>query len=279
MTLCDRFSEDLAAQVYADLGADEERALNAHLLSCAGCREELRGLQRLALNLRPEVMFPREPEVDWESFARSTVQRATGFRPSYRKSRGVAGLAAWCRQVLRAPGLAVASAGLLVLAGVALGTFGVLTFKTRESLPAVVSAENQAETILPRSMLANIERSAAQGSARRYLSESRALLMSLIATPLRCEKDTVDIKDERAKALELIRRQRLIADDLQTLPLARAQDICRDLENVFIEIASLNDCAKVEQITELRKLVASRQLLLRLDLVADQLKKGTTSDV
>ena len=85
----------------------------------------------------------------------------------------------------------------------------------------------------------------------------------------------MDIKDERAKALELIRRQRLIADDLQTLPLARAREVCRDLENIFIEIASLNDCAPPSQIADLGRLVASRQLLLRIDLVADQLRKGT----
>jgi hypothetical protein len=279
MAPCDRFRADLAGHLYADLGDDEERALQAHLLSCVECRDELRSLQTLSLKLRPEVMFPHESEVDWEAFALSTVQRATGFRPGRRRARAASGLVTWCRQVLRAPGLAVASAGLLVLVGVALGTYGVLTFRAPEPLPSVAELEKPSGMILPGSMLANIERSSAQGSARRYLSESRALLMSLIATPLRCEKDSVDIKDERAKALELIRRQRLIADDLQSLPLARAQEVCRDLESLFIEIASLNDCARAEQISELRKLVASRQLLLRLDLVADQLKKGITSDV
>jgi len=276
MTPCDRFREDLAAHLYGDLLAGEESALQAHLDSCIGCREDLRGLQRVSMEMRPEVMFPREREVDWEAFARSTVHRATGFRPASRRSRGVAGLAEWFRQVVRAPGLATVSATLLVLAGVALGTYGVGTFRGSQPNPSPAEAEKHPGMILPGSMLANIERSSAQGSTRRYLSESRALLVSLIATPLHCEKDSVDIKDERAKALELIRRQRLIADDLQTLPLARAQEICRDLENLFIEIASLNDCARAEQIGELRKLVASRQLLLRLDLVADQLKKGIT---
>ena len=88
-----------------------------------------------------------------------------------------------------------------------------------------------------------------------------------------CDKDTVDIKDERAKSLELIRRQKLLADDLQTLPLARAQDVCHDLERLLIEIASLNDCARSDQIRELRELVESRQLLLRLQLVNDEMKK------
>lgn len=280
MTPCDRYRANLAAHIYDDLAADDERALQAHLAGCDGCREEMRGLQRVSLGLRPGVMFPREAEVDWESFARSTVQRATGFRSTSRGARREFSLAGWWSQVFRAPALAAATAGLLILVGAGLGTYGVMRLRTPGPAPAAVAVvERPAEMVIPGAMLANIEQSSARGSARRYLSESRALLMSLIATPIHCEKDTVDIKDERAKALELIRRQRLIADDLQTLPLARAQEICRDLENLFIEIASLNDCARAEQIGELRRLVASRQILLRLDLVADQLKKGTTSDV
>jgi putative zinc finger protein len=281
MAPCDRFREDLAAHIYDDLDPAESRALKDHLSGCEACREELRGLQRVSLGLRSEVMFPRESEVDWEALARSTVQRATGFQKRTAAGRGAFSPAALWAALTRAPGLAAASAGLLILAGVALGTFGVLRLAPAGPAPGTVAAPGRsAEMVIPGAMLANIEQSSARGSTSRYLSESRALLMSLIATPIHCEKDSVDIKDERAKALELIRRQRLIADDLETIPLARAKEVCRDLENLFIEIASLNDCARAEQIAELRRLVESRQLMLRLDLVTDQLKKkGTTTDV
>jgi len=282
MTPCDRFREELAAHIYADTAPGEERELQSHLGECAGCREELRALQLVALKLRPEVMFPDESRIDWEAFTRSTVQRATGLRP---RAAGASkfSLSAWWHQVVRAPGLATAAAGLFILIGAGLGTYGVLSFRSPEPPPVSAAqagaAAQPAEMIIPGAMLANMERSSARSGARRYLSESRALLMSLIATPIHCEKGAVDIKDERAKALELIRRQRLIADELQTLPLSRAKDICRDLENLFIEVASLNDCAKAEQIADLRKLVESRQLLLRLNLVDDQLTKGARSDV
>jgi len=283
VTACDQVRGDLAAHIYGDLETEADRALAEHLAGCSACREELRGLQRVAQRLRSEALeaiFPREAEVDWQAFARSTVQRATGYRTRARKDRAQPGLASWWWQVLSAPGWAGAAAGLLLLAGAAAGTYGVLSLRPAEQ-PAVAAAAAlpRAETLIPGAMLANLEATTARSGTERYLSESRALLLSLLGAPIHCEKDTLDIKDERKKSLELIRRQRLIADDLESLPLARAQDVCRDLERLFVEIASLSDCARAEQIRELRDLVESRRLLLRLDLVADEMKRATARDI
>src|SRR5882672_11708600 len=108
MTPCDRFREELAAHIYADTSPEAERDLQSHLGECAGCRDELRALQLVALKLRPEVMFPDESSIDWEAFTRSTVQRATGSRPRASREAGFS-LAAWWRQVARAPGLVMAA--------------------------------------------------------------------------------------------------------------------------------------------------------------------------
>lgn len=285
MTSCDRFRGDLAAHLYGDLDDEQRQTLESHLADCAGCREELRALQRTSLLLSPEAMFPREREVDWEAFARSTVRRATGYRPAAgrRPSPAAAGVGflSWLRLVMRAPGWAAVAAGLLVVVGAAVGTYSVFTLRSPEPSPVLVAeaAPLDAPVNLPEAMLTKIEATSAREGTRRYLAESRALLTSLLGTSIKCQKDTVDIRDERARSIDLLRRQRLIADGLESLPLARAKDVCRDLERLLLEIASLNDCAKAEQIQELKRLVESRQILFRLDLVADDMKRGSSTHV
>lgn len=276
---CDVFRVDLAAHVYGDLPDDAARALEAHLRDCSGCREELRSLQRTSAALDERVMFPREAEVDWDAFAAATVRKALGAGAA----SPAPGLAAWLQQVLRAPGWAAAAAALLLVAGVTLGLWGAgaLSGGSPPPLPAMAGggARIPQENLIPAAMLADISASTAKAGTKKYLNESRALLTSLLAVPVRCGDDTVDIAVERKKSLQLLRRQRLIADQLESLPLARAREVSMDLEQLFMEILSLSDCARAEQVVELRRLVERRQLLLRLELLSDEMERSGSRDV
>jgi hypothetical protein len=275
---CDAFRVDLAAHLYGDLPDDAARALESHLKGCAGCREELRGLQRASAALDDQVMFPHESEVDWDAIAGETVRRALGA------GRGRAGLAGWFGQILRSPGWSAAAAVALLVAGIAigLGGSGILTEAPATGPRTVEGGLNPriAETnLIPAAMLADISATTARAGTRKYLKESRGLLTSLLAVPMRCGEDTVDIAAERKKSLQLLRRQRLIADQLESLPLARAREVSLDLEELFMEILSLSDCARTEQITHLRNLVEKRQLMLRLELLADEMDRSGGKDV
>ncbi|MBI3448090.1 MAG: zf-HC2 domain-containing protein [Acidobacteria bacterium] len=156
MTPCEKYREEIAAHVYGDLDPAAEAALERHLASCPGCREELRGFQRVALSLQPEVMFPEESRIDWDAFARSTVQRATGFRPLASQPSRAGILAVLWRVVSRAPALAAAGVSLLVVAGVALGTYAALGSRGAGPDAAAV-AGGATGMILPSAMLTNIE--------------------------------------------------------------------------------------------------------------------------
>jgi len=282
MKACDHFGPELAAFIYGDLSADETKKVETHLESCAGCREELRALQRAALSLNASETFPEESEVDWAAFTASTVQRARGFKPAAAR-KGRQGFLAWLDQIRRAPVWAAAAGGLVLLVGVAAGTYATLTLRPGgegavEMGMGLMPSVGVVPAMLPQQMLDDIEAYSAKAGTRRYLAESRAMLVSLLGSPLRCKEGNVDIRDERAKSLQLIRRQHLLADDLQSLPLSRAQDVCKDLERLLLEIASLDDCARAEQILELRKLVEQKQLLLRIDLLSDEMARSAPTD-
>ncbi len=285
---CERYRIDLTALLYGDLPREEAAALEEHLEACAGCREELRDLKMTALSLDRTPLSPRESEVDWEAFAAATVQRARGYRAGQAARRAAAAgwsLAGLWRQPIRlTPAWASAAGALLLVVGVAVGTYGALSLMTPEpiqGIPPQVVLVPTSEVVarLPQPMLDGIEAHTARAGTERYIADSRALLMSLLASPIRCTKETVDIKDERSRSLQLIRRQRLIADQLEDLPLARAQDVCRDLEQLLLEIIDLSDCARSEQILELRDLVQRRQLLLRMELLADEMARSAPRDV
>jgi hypothetical protein len=283
---CDACRENLAAYLYDDLEDDARGALERHLAGCAACREEQRGLQRTLLRLRTDAAFPSEAQVDWEAFSRSTVQRATGYKASRKHAPApeTAPRIPWWSLLRTTPGWTGAAAGLLVMLGAGLmyglmGGAAVPRDPGTGSVPVIIGTiAEQAPARLPRPMLANIEESSARTSTQKYLSESRGLLMSLLSTTESCGKGMVDIKDDRARALELLRRQKFLEDDLQRLPLARAQDICHDLEGLLLEVASLNDCAPASHLGEIRSLVDERSLLLRLELVRDELKRGSAID-
>ena len=277
MTPCERHRENLAAHLYGELEAAESRALQAHLGVCASCREELRGLQRVANLLTDEVLFPHEKEVDWKAFSRATVQRATGFKVAAPRASG---FLAWWAQVRHAPVWASAAAALLLAAGAAVGTWGVMSFRSPEQVPVLIQTTPAAlQARLPQSMLSDLEASSAREGTQSYLSESRALLLSLLGPPISCDGSTIDIRDERVRSLDLIRRQRLIADDLERLPLARAREVCRDLSLFLMEVASLDDCVTAAQIRNLRDLAESRQLLLRIELLTDEMERGSATNV
>jgi hypothetical protein len=275
--MCEKFGADLAAYVYGDLLPDEIRELEVHVDTCRACSSELRGLQRTALSLKPESLFTRESEVDWGAFASATVKRATGFQAN--RSRGNSSFLDWVDRMWRRPGLAAAAAGVLLMVGAALGTYGAFSLRQEQPLVIQTNGAVVGPTVparLPASMLDDIEAFSAKAGTQKYLSESRAMLVSLLGSPIKCKKDSVDIRDERAKSLQLIRRQRLLANELNQLPLARAKQVCGDLERLLMEIVTLNDCAKAEQILELRKLVQEQQLLYRIDLLSDQMARSAT---
>jgi len=99
------------------------------------------------------------------------------------------------------------------------------------------------------------------------------VLVSMMDVNIHCEKGKVDISAERAKATELLRRQRLIAAELNRMPLARAQDVCNDLEKLLLEVASLADCAHDDDIRTIRDLVDKRQILVRMELLSQELAR------
>ncbi|OLD64486.1 MAG: hypothetical protein AUI47_05790 [Acidobacteria bacterium 13_1_40CM_2_68_5] len=252
---CRAAQSALPLRYYAALSAGEEATLARHLSSCAGCAREWEALRRVLDAAGPSNVFPRESEVDWEVFARAVVARARA--------------AAWRGAITLWAGLAAAA---LVIA--TLWTLSP-TLRRRDAgggsptPPVRLTAESA------RASAREIEDRLARRSAARYLSDSRALLMSLVQVPTRCRKPggQLDMSLEAERSRQLLRRKNLYEGDLDSLRDQRLAALLRQLEPVLMQMASLQDCAPADQIRELRDQIERRQFLLHIDLVTRDLQR------
>ena len=272
MSRCESFQEDLTLQASGDLSPSELARLETHLAACAACAREQQALARLVGALGKAARPAREHEIDWERFAvettarvhRESAPRVTAFRPR--------------------PRFALRPAFLLKAAGVflAVGLTAMLVHRTSapDSAgpdPAVANSRPAVEPVateVSADMQDRVERSLARQNTHRYLEQSRAVLMNVLDTPVRCTRNEIDISAERQRSLELLRRKQLLRTDLDRPELARAANLCDQLEGILMEISTLKDCADLERIQELRAAVQRNQLLVKIR-VAEQELGGT----
>jgi len=295
---CDGWRESLIDLRYGLLSEASERDTRAHLAACAACAAEMESLKLLGESLAPQPgdLFGREAEVDWSRFAQRTVamaltaaeadaaaDAAAGRLPG---SAGIAGprregLLGWLEgwlESLRLPAVpawAAATAALVVMAGLAIMTYnflppGVGTGVGAGLGPDASPMQHAQGVFVPQDNIDNLSANLARQNTAEYITQTRAVLVSMLDVDIECDKDHVDISAERAKATELLRRQRLIASELHNM---RAQDVCNDLEKLLLEVASLADCAKGDDIKTIRDVVEKRQILVRMELLSQELAK------
>ncbi|MGH9866962.1 MAG: zf-HC2 domain-containing protein [Candidatus Polarisedimenticolia bacterium] len=254
-----------------------------HLASCPDCAAGSETLRHLSTALRPDEAFPRENEVDWAGFARHTVMRAISEDavremtvPAAPAAPGwLDRLAAAARALLPTTSsarqrLAWASGAMLLVAGVAMAAMMMLSPPQDPGAPPV---PQQASISMPEGNIDNLTVNLARQNTARYINETRAVLVTLLDVKVDCDDDKVDVSAERAKATELLRRQRLIAAELDRVPLARAQDVCGELGRLLLEISTLADCAKDSELQTLRDVVEKRQILVRMELLSAELAR------
>jgi len=250
----------LPLRYYGALSGREEDALARHLLVCSACGGEWEALRKMLDAAGPATVFPRESEVDWDRFARATVERSRAAAVARRSPVPFRIPALWA-------GLAAAA--------VVVASLWTLRSPTRVGgdrtalAPPVdgLTAESARESARM------IEDRLARRSAARYLSDSRSLLLSLVQSPARCRRSggDVDVSLEAERSRQLLRRQNLYEGDLEGLRDQRLAALLRQLESVLMQVASLQDCATAGQIRDLREQIEQRQILLRIDLVTREI--------
>ncbi|HUD72128.1 MAG TPA: hypothetical protein VMQ62_09215 [Dongiaceae bacterium] len=264
---CDGTRAALALRYYDPPAAGSADPVGAHLDACAACAASWRDLRALLDQVRAEDAYPREAEVDWERFARATVARARAAAASPGVATGAAGRAAraWFR--IAATGLAAATAI-------------VVFFALRSPTPAPVPTarvDADADTDTPGAATA-LRRNVARQAAARSLRDGRALLVELMQAPVRCRRQdgTFDIALEKERSRDLLRRLAMHQGSLTGTEDRRIVDLMAQMENLLLQVSTLEDCAGSGALEDLREAIGARQFLLRIDLVTREVEGGTT---
>ena len=271
---CRAAQRALPPRYYGALSAGEEATLARHLSSCAGCAKEWEALRRMLDAAGPANVFPRESEVDWEVFARAVVARA---RAAASREAITPGAVVGRRRFLPNPNAAAGLWAGLAAAALVIATLWTLspTLRRRDGGDGSPRPPERLTAESARASAREIEDRLARRSAARYLSDSRALLMSLVQAPARCRKPGggLDMSLEAERSRQLLRRKNLYEGDLDSLRDQRLAGLLRQLEPVLMQVASLQDCAPAGQIRELRDQIEQRQFLLHIDLVTRDLQR------
>ena len=251
---------DVVLYFYDEMDSVDRARATAHLRECASCRQRLEDLQaiRRALAARPPVDAP--PAGDWSGFMRRldhVVGRShTLERPAPRavleRNEG-----RWSvRHVL-------AFAAMLAL--VTIAVFAAARYRTGAPAPQAAVSTPAASMPLSAESTAVPNQSLREGSAE-HLERSKLVVLGL-ATRDPDQTSPADWQYERRLAGTLLpdtRLYRLAAQDRGVTDVAR---VLRDLETVLLE-ASLSDNTDPDALQRVQRLIAKRDLVVKMQVVA-----------
>lgn len=282
MTACEMSeTPDIELYFYGELDPMDRARVDAHLRRCAPCRQRLDDLHaiRRALADRPVVDAP--PAGDWSGF----MQRLdAALQPSRSARRRAGESGAALPAAAREPDHAVvleqhrgrwrarhvmAIAAMLAL--VVTGVFMAARFKAMNPAGRVVPVAPEAAALRPESVPAAADAAKADERALREVSaehlERSKLVVLGLATRDPHETTADDWQYERELAGTLLSDTRLYRLTAQGRGMSDVARVMRDLETVLLE-TSMSDEADRDALERVQRLIAKRDLVLKMQVVA-----------
>ena len=250
MKSCKWVNEKLSAFVAGDLGPDKSREIEEHLATCSHCRFELELAKRIAV---ASAGFCADGEqaardVNWDVMEARIFALATTGRENWRS--------------LLFSGILQGALAVLVLVPV------LLVMLQKVPGPVVTP-----KIYLSTSALNRMETNLARNEVRQVLSKSRMVLSEFMEQcPGQSEgpfswQSGRDVRDLMAK-------NRMLRKDLDRARLQHARGLCRKLDMVFSEMASVSRKDGCRDVTRLQKLLRREHIFLKIRLVEEELKRS-----
>jgi len=236
--------------------------MRMHARTCPDCRRRLAEVEELlagAAAVRGDIRAVMDT-IDWESLPGTITARAfseAGRRP--RESRAERLRAAFSGR-RSSPVLAAALAGIIIGAG---GMFLILH-------PRAASVGAPAGYLVSGEVMDRVEFQLARQETLDYLDRSQTLLLDLVQNghgPARSLPRAQTIENARA----LVAKKRYLNPQLESVPLAKAQAICDQIEVLFLELTRTGEDLSPAEAAQIRDYIERKQLLLKIKLLRSEL--------
>lgn len=271
MKECKRIHKNFVAYLYGEVGEEEKERLHAHLLSCALCQSEverLREIQQSADSLHPEIEKVMA-SVDWNTLPAQVTgavfaREAEGRRESW--------LARFSQSIFK-PALRPIYAGLVV--GIVLGSLlTVMVLRT-----PLMKPEKRAQIYMPQEYIERVELEMARRETLDYLEKSQYLILDVVQDLSEEEPGSWQRSLTSQRAKDLLSKKKYINHQLDTFQMAKAKDICGQLQMLFYELSQMTDQVPAWRLKEILKVIEEKQILLKIKIIKKELEKSEKSEV
>jgi hypothetical protein len=238
------------------LNGEESRRLQAHLEQCPACRQESEKIRAVIGWLADPELFQPPENLAWQLLPGKLAARVASPPAARRWIPVHFGSLGW--------GLTVA-ASLVLTCG--------LIYLLQQNAPGTSPAGVPATASGNQAFLARIQSLYARETTAEYLAECRDLLINLLRTRENCEGSNLDVSLEVARAQQLLQRKRMLAPELKTPDVARAQALCDEIENFLVNLSTSQACARPEEIRRIERYIEREQILLRINVMQAELSE------
>lgn len=263
MSDCRHAKKNLVAFQSGELERHERERLESHLKVCPACRAELECLQRTlesADALKPEFAEALA-SIDWEKNPEKIVASIWDKKERPR--------ALPRREKFRffSPSLRPVLAGLLL--GILVGAVAAwLVFRGRPS-----ESRGGASFFASREFLDRVDLEIARRETLDYLEKSQSVLLEFAQSSAADGKFRLD-EAAAAKARELLSKKKFLNPQLEKVQMAKAKEICDQIEFLFYELAVVSEGLTEVERQEIQNLIEDRSLLLKIRLLKKELQKS-----
>jgi len=265
MSDCRSFQNDLAAYLSGDLSGDSERGIKEHLAMCPKCKNEFDHIEKIlegAGALHEDIRKVMDT-IDWDALSGQITQTVFEKERGARRESKVRSFWRPLFQPRWRPLYAGVAAGLIL--GVVLTLVLIKPGAYRPAGGAKYYASNE--------FIDQVELQMAKRDTLDYLERSEYLILDFIQSSP--GKAQFLQKDQAAlQAKDLLSRKRYINQQFDRIQMAKAKEICNQIDLLFLELSQISAELTAEEIAKIQSLVEQKQLLLKIKLLKKEIEKS-----
>jgi len=271
MKECKKINKDLVAFLYGELEDERQKFVSSHLKECSTCQREMEKLKEVhegADSLNEDIKAVMA-SVNWETLPAQITDTVFGKEAQEPKESWLANIP----RILFQPKLRPVYAALLI--GVFLGA--LFTYVLVRS-----PLQRQAKSELfsyPPGFLERVELEMARRETLDYLKKSQYLILDFVQTSSEKEASTWQREFASQKVKDLLSKKKYINQQLDKFKMAKAKEICDQIEFLFYELAQISDEIPAWRLEEIYNFIEDKQLLLKIKLLERELKQSEKSEV